>query len=392
MKWTNVKHQLIILLIGVVLGSGINFVILAYLIPDVDQLIQVAASQPEQMTYPIEATLDNQPLMSFNENISNVYDRVSPSVVHIISRREAFNPFYGITAREGTGTGFIVDNAGHIVTNFHVIEDATEVDIIASNGDAVPAELVGFDHYYDLAVLHVSPDLLNTEPLTLGDTANLRVGQPVIAIGNPFGLDRTLTTGIISALGRRLETENGALIGEAIQTDAAINPGNSGGPLLNSRGEVIGVNTAINSPSGGSVGIGFAVPSSVVARVVPILIQNGRYAHPLLAVQVIELGTEVTAPENGPDRGLLVVEVLDSSGAAVSDLRSADVLMRRGRYVFTGGDIITAVDGQPVYLRDDLLIIIDEGYRPGDVIVLTVKREINGAWREVEIPVRLDQR
>lgn len=344
--------------------------------------ISVSTSVGDTSTY--STTTEN--------TISDLYDRSSRSVVHIISRRESLSPFYGVTSREGTGTGFLYDRSGHIVTNFHVIQDANEVDIILSDGEAVPAQLAGYDQYYDLAVLKIDPSLIEIDPLPLGQSDDLRVGQDVIAIGNPFGLERTLTTGVISALGRRLETEQGALIGEAIQTDAAINPGNSGGPLLNLDGEVIGVNTAINSPSGGSVGIGFAVPSSVVSRVVPELIENGRYDHPFLAVRVAELGTEVTASDDGPSRGLLVVEIFPNSLAAKADLRSTRVIRQLGRYVFTGGDIITAVDGEPVYSRDDLLVAIDNHYRPGDEVVLTIFREDSGRWRETSVLVGLDIR
>jgi S1-C subfamily serine protease len=379
------------LLIGVVVGGSV--VLLAY--PSLQNELQPkfaeAASTPTPQ--PVDLSRAIADVMSMDAVISNLYEQVSTSVVHVISRRQLFSPFYGVTAREGTGTGFVFDENGHIVTNFHVIDNATEVDVVLANGEAAPARLVGYDQYYDLAILRIEPDQLNAAPLSLGDSTTLRVGQTVVAIGNPFGLERTLTTGVISALGRRLETEQGALIGEAIQTDAAINPGNSGGPLLNIHGQVIGVNTAINSPSGGSVGIGFAVPSSVLMRVVPELIENGRYDHPLLAVQVVELGTEINALESGPAHGLLVIEVGFGSSAAASDLRTATVSVRRGRYIFSGGDIITAVNGEQVRSRDDLWIAIDSKYRPGDEVVLTVMRmENDGVWREHSIPVRLDRR
>jgi S1-C subfamily serine protease len=191
------------------------------------------------------------------------------------SRQETINQFYGITTREGTGTGFVFDDAGYIVTNYHVIEGATEIDIILADGEAVPAQLAGYDRYYDLAVLRIPPESLNVEAPALDDTDHCASVSPLLLLANPFGLERTLTTGVISALGRRLETEQGALVREAIQTDVAINPGNSGGPLLNIQGQVIGINTAINTPSGGSIGIVFAVPASVLARVVPDLIMYG---------------------------------------------------------------------------------------------------------------------
>jgi S1-C subfamily serine protease len=388
---TSIATGLLLLLTGMLIGGSL----LLFAYPFLQNPRSAAGAQGAAIPSPspAEVCCANAEVLTLDRVIGDLYERVSASVVHIISRSDVISPFYGITAREGTGTGFVFDDAGHIVTNFHVIQGATEVDIIMVDGEAQPAQLVGYDRYYDLAVLSVPSDLLNAEPLTVGDSETLRVGQTVIAIGNPFGLERTLTTGVISALGRRLETEQGALIGEAIQTDAAINPGNSGGPLLNLQGHVIGVNTAINTPSGGSVGIGFAVPASVLERVVPELIANGRYEHPLLAVEVVELGTEVSAPAAGPTHGLLVVDIGLGSGADASDLRTANVHIRRGRYVFSGGDIITAVDGIPVRGRDDLLITIDSNYRPGDEVALTVQRQENdGSWQEHTIQVRLDRR
>ena len=377
-----------VLLIGIVLGGTTVF--FAYILPQEITPQEPVTELPTNTPEPTRSVFPE--LVSTNPNISDLYDQISASVVHIISRSESYSLFYGITAREGTGSGFVYDDAGHIVTNFHVIDGSTDIDIVLPDGDTVAAELVGYDLYYDLAVLQISPDKLSAPPLTLGDSRSVRVGQPVIAIGNPFGLDRTLTTGVVSALGRRLETEQGALVGEAIQTDAAINPGNSGGPLLNLQGQVIGINTAINSPSGGSVGIGFAVPSTVIKRVAPELIANGRYDHPLLAIQTIELGSEVTPPDGGPSRGLLVIDIASNSAAASSDLQMATIQRQRGRYIFSGGDIIIAVDARPVISRDDLSIIIDTHYTPGDSVTLTVQRIDGGTWREQEIRVGLDTR
>lgn len=307
--------------------------------------------------------------------ISSVYGRVSPSVVHITSQQQTFSMFYGVVPQEGTGSGFVYDNTGHIVTNNHVVADAAQVSVLLSDGTRLPAEVVGTDPYYDLAVLHVDAPDGTLMPLELGDSNQLRVGQTVIAIGNPFGLDRTLTTGVISALGRRIETSDGSVIGQAIQTDAAINPGNSGGPLLDTHGRVVGINAAINSPSGGSVGIGFAVPVDVVKRVVPSLIKDGRYVHPSLGVKVAELGTEVRPSSNGPQHGLLIVEISAGSGAQQAGLQAAQVNIRRGQYVITGGDIITAVDNQPVETRNDLLAALEEKYRPGDKVIVTIVRD-----------------
>ncbi len=328
-------------------------------------------------------------LDAFDQVMINLYDRVSPAVVHIISRSQTINPFFGAQSREGTGSGFFYDTAGHIITNFHVISGAFEVDVVLATGESVPAQLIGTDRETDLAVLRIDAPSAAILPLEIGDSASVRVGQTVLALGNPFGLERTLTTGIVSALGRRLDTNEGALVGQAIQTDAAINPGNSGGPLLDTRGRVIGINTAINSPSGGSVGIGFAVPSNAVQRVVPELIANGRYLHPDLGIQVAELGTEVTPGEDSRVRlGLLVVQVQAGGMAQQAGLQPAEVFARRGRYVFSGGDIITAINDVPVVSRSDMLIFLEENFRPGDQIALTIYRD--GEF--INVPVVLGAR
>jgi S1-C subfamily serine protease len=209
----------------------------------------------------------------------------------------------------------------------------------------------------------------------LGSSSDLRVGQRVIAIGNPFGLDRTLTTGVISALGRTIERESGPALGEAIQTDAAINPGNSGGPLLDSRGRVIGINTAIQSPTGASVGIGFAVPVDIIKRVVPELIARGRYPHPTLGFDAYELTYEVRPNPDGPQKGLWVVRVAPGGPADRAGLQAA-ALRRdvRGRLIIVGGDIVTAIDGRPIATRDDLTLYLEAHKRVGDQVQLTVVR------------------
>jgi S1-C subfamily serine protease len=311
---------------------------------------------------------------AMDQVMTNLYQRVSPSVVHITSQLQTVDFFYGVVPSEGTGSGFVYDTNGHIVTNNHVVAGANEVDVLLANGMSLPAEVVGVDEYYDLAVIHIDAPANTLTPLELGDSSTLKVGQRVVAIGNPFGLDRTLTSGLVSALGRQVQTSNNSVIGEAIQTDAAINPGNSGGPLLNLRGQVIGINTAINSPSGGSVGIGFAVPVDVVKRVVPSLISTGRYPHPSLGVETVELGTQVAPPSNGPSRGLLIVQVAPGSAGAKAGLQAAQVTIQRRRYVITGGDIITKIGDRAVTTRTDLQVALEERYRPGDTVQLTVFR------------------
>lgn len=369
MNWTRLFS---FVLVVVIFGIGLVIGGMVFANTPVASIVPLAVSPvPTATLLPdsVYAEMDAR-----DQVLINLYDRVSPSVVHIISRQQNINPFFGRYSSEGTGSGFFIDTEGHILTNYHVIANASEVDVILANGDSVPASLVGADRENDLTVLRIdiAPEMI--VPLEYGSSSEIRVGQTVVAIGNPFGLDRTLTTGIVSALGRRLQTQQGALVGQAIQTDAAINPGNSGGPLLDMRGRVIGINTAINSPTGASVGIGFAVPVDVIKRVVPELIANGRYAHPDIGLQVAELGTEVTPGSDSVSRGLLIVDVESGGPADQAGLQAAQVSARRGRYVFSGGDIIVAINGQPMYSRDDMLIYLEDHFRPGDVITVTIVR------------------
>ncbi|MFN2209030.1 MAG: S1C family serine protease [Candidatus Promineifilaceae bacterium] len=288
-----------------------------------------------------------QPLDVEEQLVTNLYDRVGPSVVHITSRLVTVDFFYGPMPQEGTGSGFVYDNEGHIVTNFHVIEDADTISVKFSDNQELPAQVIGADPANDLAVLaleETSPDL---EPLSLGSSDELHVGQRTIAIGNPFGLDRTLTTGVVSALGRPLQAENDTVIFDVIQTDAAINPGNSGGPLLNSRGQVIGINTAIQEDA---QGIGFAVPVNTVKRIVPILIENGTYPHPwtgLLGYSITpDLADRLQLPVT---EGILVAQLYQNGPAMSAGIHGADTeLVIGNRRYLAGGDIITTVNDQPV--------------------------------------------
>jgi len=307
-----------------------------------------------------------------------LYDQSSPSVVHITTRTRVWSFFRGVDVQAGSGSGFFFDDQGHIITNHHVVEGAEQLDVIFADGTTMPATVVGSDAYNDLAVLRVDgapPQLIR--PLPLGESHNLKVGMRVAAIGNPFGLDRTLTTGVISALGRTIERENEAALGEMIQTDAAINPGNSGGPLLNLRGEVIGVNTMIRSPSGGSVGIGFAVPVDTLKRVAPELIRNGRYEHPWLGFNAYEVTQDLADFLKLPvAKGLLIAQLQAGGPADRAGVRGASEGLRTSFGVLlVGGDILVALDDRPIQTRDDMTIYLENHKRVGDVVRMTLVRD-----------------
>ena len=344
----------------------------------------VPAPQPTQTPWIVTATPSalETPQTSDAADWENLYvilyEQSSPSVVHITTRTRVWSFFRGVDVQAGSGSGFVFDAQGHIITNNHVVEGAEQLDVIFADGTTMPATVVGSDAYNDLAVLRVAgapPELIR--PLPLGESQSLRVGMRVAAIGNPFGLDRTLTTGVISALGRTIEREGEAALGEMIQTDAAINPGNSGGPLLNLRGEVIGVNTSIRSPSGGSVGIGFAVPVDTVKRVVPELIAKGRYEHPWLGFNAYEITTELARFLRLPvDRGLLIAQLQAGGPADLAGVRGASERLRTNFGVLlVGGDVLIALDDQPIQTRDDMTIYLENHKRVGDVVRMTVIRD-----------------
>jgi S1-C subfamily serine protease len=305
-----------------------------------------------------------------------VYEAANRGVVNITAATTG--GFFGDDVAAGTGSGFIIDRSGHVLTNYHVIADARQVQVTLYDGSNYPALLVGTDPNNDVAVVRVDAPPEKLEPLPLGDSANLRVGQKVLALGNPFGLERTLTTGIVSSLDRTIKAKNGRRIKGIVQTDAAINPGNSGGPLLNSRGEVIGVNTAILSSVGQSAGIGFAVPINTIKRVLKPLIEEGRVVRADLGLREVFV----------TDRGLYIIDMDEDGPAARAGLRPIRVVVERlGRFLRErpdpdSADRIEAVEGRPVRSVDDLLTEV-EAFQPGDTIRLTVVRE--GRRRDVQV-------
>jgi len=335
-----------------------------------------------------------EPANALEAQVEAVYDKAGPAVVNITSRVIAYDFFMQPIPQEGTGSGFIYDAEGHIVTNYHVVENAESVSVALASGEVYEATIVGTDSSNDLAVLHIEAENLPA-PIPLGDSDQLRVGQFVVAIGNPFGQEGTLTVGVISALGRVIESPDGRFIGEAIQTDAAINPGNSGGPLLDLHGRVIGVNSQIISPSQASAGIGFAISANTVRRVVPQLIAHGRYPHPWLGVSVVPFDTRgvrllrQAGMEVPVDRGLLVVEVVPGSAAAKAGIHGGERLVRIGNArIPVGGDIITAINGEPIADFQELTVYLETKTQVGDTVEVTLIR--NG--REMKVKVTLTER
>ncbi len=338
---------------------------------------------------PIAASLSATDL---ERQMAAVYREAGPSVVNIVSRSISYDFFFNPVPRQGSGSGFFYDRLGHIVTNYHVIADANEVQVTLADGRSLPAQLVGSDPSNDLAVIRVDLPASEIRPLPIGDSTQVYVGQFVLAIGNPFGLERTMTFGIVSALGRVIESPNQRFIGEVIQSDVAINPGNSGGPLLDLNGQVIGVNSAILSPSGANAGIGFAISARTVQRVVPVLIREGRYPHPSLGVRVIELTPQRVAlferagMQIPVTQGLLIAELISGGPAAQAGLRGPDRLARVGNLNLpVGGDVIVALNGQPIASRQELLVYLETETRIGETVQVTVIRD----GREQTIPVTL---
>jgi S1-C subfamily serine protease len=314
-----------------------------------------------------------QPPLSPDEDTNiRVYNKVSAGVVNITSIVVEFDFFLSPVAKPGTGSGAVLDRDGNIVTNYHVIASARELEVALPDQTKYRATVVGADPPNDIAVLKINAKPERLHPVPLGESAGLRVGQKVLAIGNPFRLQNTLTTGIISSLGRTIQTDSGDRIENIIQTDAAINPGNSGGPLLNTAGEMIGINTRIYSTSGGgSLGIGFAVPVNTVRRVTDDLIKHGRVLRPSLGVEGYTI-TEFL--RTGLDLGVLVAKVYPGSAAESSDIKGAsEVAVLYNERILVGGDIITHVDGKAISSSTDLRLAL-EGKRPGDTVQITIYR------------------
>ncbi|MDX6695792.1 MAG: hypothetical protein QOF02_3395 [Blastocatellia bacterium] len=321
-------------------------------------------------------------LASDEQNNIEVYKAISPGVVAIKSTSYRQDFFGQVEEGEGSGSGSVIDDQGNILTNYHVVEGAQKLSVSFGPDKTYPAKVIGGDPDTDLAVIKVEAPREQLTVVPLGDSDKVTVGQKVLAIGNPFGLDRTLTTGVISGLQRPIRARNGRPIEGALQTDASINPGNSGGPLLDSHGRMIGINSQILSPGGGgSVGVGFAIPVSIAKRVVPALIKDGVVRRPKLGIStrpVKGLGDQVQLPVSD---GVIIIEVVPGGSAAAAGLRGVQQTVDGD---FTLGDIITAIDGEKISTTDDLYRTLDK-HQVGDVIKVEVARDKG----RTTVPVRL---
>ena len=353
-----------------------RFVLFAAIIAGVLVALTVSNIRYSPWTNTVARTVDQRGPLSDAERANiELFERVSPSVVQIAARSAAANPLdEDEGAGAASGTGFVWDNSGHVVTNNHVVQNGSEVAVRFASGEVAQAEIIGVAPNYDLAVLRIKTARQLPPPVALGSSNELKVGQLAFAIGNPFGLDQSLTSGIVSALKRRLPTSSGREIANVIQTDTAINPGNSGGPLLDSAGRLIGVNTAIISPSGSSAGIGFAIPVDIVNRVVPELIKNGRVPTPGIGIVA---ASEAVATRLGVE-GVIVVRTAPGSPAERAGIRGAN--FSSGAI----GDVIVQADGKPVHRLSDLTDQLEQ-VGAGKSVRVGVKR--GSETRDVNVDV-----
>jgi S1-C subfamily serine protease len=379
-------HPVRLFIIAALLSSAATIMALRWdLLPD-------PRKEPAQAALAAVSSAGQPALSSDEETNVKVYTQVSPGVVNITNTALEYDWFFSPVAKEGTGSGCVLDSEGNILTNFHVIESANSLEVSLPDRSKYHAKVVGYDRQNDVAVIKLVDAPKNRlHPIVLGDSSALKVGQKVLAIGNPLGLQNTLTTGIVSSLGRRIKTEGGDLVDNVIQTDAAINPGNSGGPLLNTAGEMIGINTSIFTiGGGGNIGIGFAIPANTVRRVVNEIIKNGRVIRPWFGVEGYSLNEDLASELGLPvSSGILVARVYRGSSADNAGIRGAnEIAILYNERVLIGGDIITEIDGKPVESLDELKLML-ESKRAGDVVKVTIyhgKTKIQKSVALVEAP------
>jgi len=318
-----------------------------------------------------------------------IYRQASPAVANILTKATEYDFFMDPVPIEGAGSGFVIDPRGYILTNFHVVEGAQSIEVVLGDQSRYPAKYIGADQRNDVALIKIDPKGKRLVALALGDSGAIQVGQKVLAIGNPFGFQSTLTTGVVSALGRTVQTSQTTFIDEAIQTDAAINRGNSGGPLINSRGEVIGINSAIYTPTGTTAGIGFAIPINTAKSIANDLITDGRVHRAFLGIETMPVNDWLSQALDLPVQdGLLVERVTRGSPAAGAGIRGGDRVAQAGmRKIAIGGDVIVAIDGQKIANQFDMNVILNRK-RPGDSVNVSLYR----GGKKMDIPVKLGER
>jgi len=318
-----------------------------------------------------------------------IYRQASPAVANILTKATEYDFFMDPVPVEGAGSGFVIDPRGFILTNYHVVAGAQAIEVILGDQSRYPAKFIGADQRNDVALVKIDPKGKQLSALPLGDSSTLQVGQKVLAIGDPFGFQSTLTTGVVSALGRTVQTSQTTFIDQAIQTDASINRGNSGGPLINTHGEVIGINSAIYTPSGTTAGIGFAIPINTAKLIANDLMTEGRVRRAYLGVTTLAVGGWLAEALDLPVQdGLLVEQTTKGGPAAAAGIHGGDRVAEAGmRRIIIGGDVIVALDGQKVTNQYDVDVLLNRK-RPGDIVTLTVYR---GA-KKVDVPVKLGER
>lgn len=353
------------------------------------QPVEVGAGSPTTPISALDTSVRDASLTADEVTNVRVYRQASPAVANILTKAIQYDFFMDPMPVEGAGSGFVIDDSGHILTNFHVVEGAQSIEVVLGDQSRYAAKLLGADERNDVALVKVEAKGKHLASLPLGDSSTLQVGQKVLAIGNPFGFQSTLTTGVVSALGRTVQTSQATFIDEAIQTDAAINRGNSGGPLLNTHGEVIGINSAIFTPTGTTAGIGFAIPINTAKKIAHDLITEGRVHRAFLGVQTLPIGGYLAEALDLPvQNGLLVETVAKGGPAASAGIRGGDRLAQFGmQRIAIGGDVIVAADSQKVASPFDLNIILNRK-RPGETVALTIYR----GGKKMDVAVNLGER
>jgi S1-C subfamily serine protease len=375
---SNDRSAIRLLAIGLIIGLGAYWAGSRYGKPSPTSVNALHLAAP---------TSDNT-LDAFEAENVRIYKQASPAVANVVTRTVEYDFFFNPVPVEGAGSGFVIDTDGHILTNYHVIQGAQTIEVTLGDRSRFKAKLIGVDTRNDLALIKIDPGTRKLTTLPLGDSRNLLVGQRVLAIGNPFGFQSTLTTGVVSSLGRTVQTGENTFIDEAIQTDAAINRGNSGGPLLNSHGEVIGINSAIYAPTGTTAGIGFAIPVNTARRVAEDLIKTGRVRRATLGIEGRGLWPGLAEALNlSVQQGILVERVTPGGPAAQAGIHGGTHSMVAGlQELRTGGDVLVAWDDKPLATQMDLNLLLNRAW-PGDNVTLSLMRD----GKKITVPVKLGE-